>query len=75
MCSRASEDHTPYKFPSGIELFTKSRSTPLLVLPLSKLIENTIKYIQNNFKGINLINATHQSVNYLTPMRCYTNKL
>ena len=42
MCLRTLEDHTPYKFLSGIELFTKS-----LVLPLSKLIENTTKYIQN----------------------------
>ena len=46
MCPRASEDHTPYKFLL-FELFMESRSIPLLVLPQSKLIENTTKHIQN----------------------------
>ena len=31
----------------GIEQLMESRSTPLLVLPQSKLVENTTKYIQN----------------------------
>ena len=47
MCPRASEDHTPYKFLSEIELFMESRSIPLLFIPQSKLIENTTKHIQN----------------------------
>ena len=46
MCPRT-EDHTPSRLLSGIELFMESLSTPLLVLPLSKLIENITKYIQN----------------------------
>ena len=32
---------------SGIKQLMESRSTPLLVLPQSKLVENTTKYIQN----------------------------
>ena len=47
MCLRPSEDHTPSKPLSGIELLMESRSTPLPVLPQSKLIENTTKYIQS----------------------------
>ena len=52
MCPRVSEGHTPYKFLSGIELFMESLSTPLFVLPLSKLIENTTKVYVTGLSGI-----------------------
>ena len=45
------------------------------LLPLSKVIENTTEYIQNKYKGINLIKTTHQSVSLLTPMRHYMNTI
>ena len=48
-CPRASEDHIPYKFLSGIELFMESRSNHLLVLPVAKLIENTSKYTSRTY--------------------------
>ena len=41
------QEQTPAKPLSGIENLMESRSTPLLVLPHSKLVENTTKYIQN----------------------------
>ena len=47
MCPRPLENHSPSRLLSGIKLFKESRSTPLLVLPQSKLIENTTKYIQS----------------------------
>ena len=47
LCPKPSEDHTPSKPLAGIEQFIESRSTPLLVLSQSKLVENTTKFIQD----------------------------
>ena len=41
LCPKTQQDHAPLKPLSGIEQLMESRSTPLLVLPQSKLIENT----------------------------------
>ena len=47
LCPKPSEDHTPFKPLAGIEQLMESHSSPLLVLPQSKLIENTTKFIQD----------------------------
>ena len=47
MCPRPSEDYTPSKPLLRIELLMESLTTPLLVLPQSKLVENTTEYIQS----------------------------
>ena len=47
LCPKTQQDQAPLKPLSGIEQLMESRSTPLLVLPQSKLVENTTKYIQN----------------------------
>ena len=47
LCPKTQQDQAPSKPLSGIEHLMESRSTPLLVLPQSKLVENTTKYIQN----------------------------
>ena len=44
---KTQQDQAPSKPLSGIEHLMESRSTPLLVLLQSKLVENTTKYIQN----------------------------
>ena len=46
-CPKTQQDQAPSKPLSGLEHLMESRSTPLLVLPQSKLVENTTKYIQN----------------------------
>ena len=47
LCPKTQQDQAPLKPLSGIEQLMESRSTPLLVLPQSKLVQNTTKYIQN----------------------------
>ena len=47
LCPKTQQDQVPLKPLSGIEQLMESHSTPLLVLPQSKLVENTTKYIQN----------------------------
>ena len=47
LCPKTQQDQAPSKPLSGIEHLIESRSSPLLVLPQSKLVENTTKYIQN----------------------------
>ena len=46
LCSKTQQDQAPSKPLSGIEHLMESHSTPLLVLPQSKLVENTTRYIQ-----------------------------
>ena len=49
MCPRTKEDHTPSKPLLGIELRMESfKTNPLPVVPQSKLVENTTKFIQSN---------------------------
>ena len=47
LCAKTQQEHTPAKPLSGIEQLMESSYSPLLVLPQSKLVENTTKYIQN----------------------------
>ena len=47
LCPKTQQDQAPAKPLSGIEHLMESRSTPLLVLPQSELVENTTEYIQN----------------------------
>ena len=49
LCPKTQQDQAPSKPLSGIEHLMASHSTPLLVLPQSKLVENTTKYIHNRF--------------------------
>ena len=44
---KTTQEKTPVKPLSGIEHLLESHTTPLLVLPQSKLVENTIKFIQD----------------------------
>ena len=47
LCPKTQQDQAPSKPLSGIEHLMESRTNPLLILPQSKLVENTTKYIQN----------------------------
>ena len=47
LCPRPTEEHTPAKPLSGIEHLMELHVTPLLVLPQSKLVENTTKFRQS----------------------------
>ena len=47
LCPKTQQDQAPLKPLSGIEQLMESRSTLLLVLPQSKLVENTTEYFQN----------------------------
>ena len=47
LCPKTQPDQAPSKPLSGIEHLMESRKNPLLILPQSKLVENTTKYIQN----------------------------
>ena len=51
LCPKIQQDQAPLKPLSGIEQLMESRSTPLLVLPQSKLVQNTTKYIQNRLES------------------------
>ena len=44
---KTTQEKTPVKPLSGIEHLMESHATPLLVLPQSKLVENTTKFIQD----------------------------
>ena len=77
MCPRPSEDHTPSKPLSGIELLRESRLTPLPVLPQSKLVENTTKYIQSKLDTDKLgqnWTCPQQCVKSLTPLKYCNSK-
>ena len=54
LCPKTQQDQAPLKPLSGIEQLMESRSTPLLVLPQSKLVQNTTKYIQNRLESDNV---------------------
>ena len=47
LCPRSTEEHAQAKPLSGIEQLMESQSTPLLILPQSKLIENTARFLQD----------------------------
>ena len=47
LCPRQTEEHTPAKPLSGIEQLMESQSTPLMILPQSKLIGNTARFLQD----------------------------
>ena len=51
LCPRPTEEQTPAKPLSGIEHLYESHATPLLVLPQSKLVENTTKFLQNKLNS------------------------
>ena len=77
MCPRPSEDHTPSKPLSRIELLMESFTTPLPVLPQSKLVENTTKYIQSKLDKDKLgqdWTCPQQFVRSLVPLRYYKSK-
>ena len=75
MYPRPSEDHTASRPLSGIEQLMESCSAPLQVLPQSKLIENTTKYIQDKLNTDKLgQDWTCPHVKLLVPMRYYKSK-
>ena len=47
LCPKTPQEQTPIKPLSRIEHLMELHGTPLLVLPQSKLVENTAKFIQN----------------------------
>ena len=51
LCPKTQQDQAPSQPLSWIEHLMDSRSSPLLVLPQSKLVENTTKYIQNRLNS------------------------
>ena len=52
-CPKPTEENTPAKPLSGIEHLMKARASPLLVLPLSKLVDGTTKFIQRKIDSEN----------------------
>ena len=48
---KANRVHAPAKPLSGIELLMESQSAPLMILPQSKLIENTTKFLQDKINS------------------------
>ena len=52
-CPKPFEEHTPAKPLSGIEQLMELHATALLVLPQSKLVENTTNFIQNRLDSEN----------------------
>ena len=77
MCPKPSEDHTPSRPVSGIDQLMESHPTPLQVLPQSKLIENTTKYIQDKLNTEKLgqdWSCPQKLVKLLAPMRYYKSK-
>ena len=77
MCPKPSEDHTPSRSLSGIEQLMESCSAPLQVLPQSKLIESTTKYIQDKLNTEKLgqdWTCPQQLVKLLAPTRYYKSK-
>ena len=53
LCPKSTEENITAKPLSGIEHLMESRDTPLLVLPQSKLVENTTKFIQSKIDSEN----------------------
>ena len=53
LCPKPIEENTPVKPLSGIEHLMEARASPLLVLPKSKLVEGTIKFIQSKIDSEN----------------------
>ena len=47
VCPKAQQEQTPAKHLLGIEQLMECHATTLLVLPQSKLVENTAKFVQN----------------------------
>ena len=53
LCPKLMEENTPAKSLSGIEHLMEAGATQLLVLPQSKLVENTTKFIQSKIDSEN----------------------
>ena len=66
LCPKTTQEKTPSKPLSGIELLMESHATPLLVLPQSKLVENTTKFIQDK------LNMDKCSKDWLCPQNLVT---
>ena len=47
LCPEPTEENTPKRSLSGIEHLMENRTSPLLTLPQSKLVEVTTKFIQS----------------------------
>ena len=47
LCPRSTEEHAPEKPLSDIEQLMESQLTPLRILPQSRLIENTARFLQD----------------------------
>ena len=47
LCPRPTKEHAPAKPLSGIEHLMESHATPLVVLPQSKLVENTARFLKS----------------------------
>ena len=68
------EENTPAKPLSGTEHLMESQATPLLVLPRSKLVENTTKFIQSKIDSENFGKdwlCPQQLVSPLAPTKYY----
>ena len=77
LCPKTQQDQAPAKPLSGIEHLMESRSTPLLVLPQSKLVENTTKYIQNRLDSDKCFRdwiCPQNLVSALAPTKFYKNR-
>ena len=47
LCPKPKEENTPTKPLSGIEHLMENHASPFMMLPQSKLVENTTKFIQS----------------------------
>ena len=71
---KTQQEQTPTKPLSGIEQLMESSYLPLLVLPQSKLVENTTKYIQNRLDAEKCCRdwiCPQNLVSALAPMKFY----
>ena len=68
---RPSEEHTPAKPLSGIEHLLESQATPLLVLPQSKLVENTTNFLQNSIDSEKWVKIGFVPKTSLAPSKFY----
>ena len=74
LCPKTQQEQTPTKPLSGIEHLMESRTNPLLILPQSKLVENTTKYIQNRLDTEKCYKdwiCPQNLVSVLAPMKFY----
>ena len=74
LCPKLTKENTPRKPLSGIEHLMENRTSTLLMLPQSKLVESTTKFIQSKIDSESLIKdwlCSRHLVSPLAPTKYY----